>query len=549
MTVPNIDTNKIQEFIDRRLEIIKDAGSSLLLGDNLTDLVLATFSDFVKSFITISSSNDSSYFSKKFDEFYTSMIQPMPSDELAASGIAGLSHKKFTTLSQAILLHPECGDFFHAAIKDGCNVSVKALGDFKGNLHALQDVFINHLQELGPYLTQLENNPQLALSEIITNRQPEITKLATDMHLKMFELYAGLKKYSDFASAKAESIYDIAHELNTLLTGIDGLKNMPTSLGDLTTTLTGVRSLWDQGHNLIKQVNNMAVIDESIKNGIDYHSLLDRNMKVLLDASRNMVGYCANLSVALSHNDNALEEATRQINSMLPYIKGLMKGMAQKNMVTKLFEPSPNRSMLDTLKNSLSALVSPTEEINRVKNDFQATIQMTKDLMHGKLPYTTAIPTLISRIQNNVNTITSYVDMATSAFNAYVPVISDFAQSAFQALKNTAPTPLLSLSTGDIKSFQQALIDPRAITKVGPVMAELSNFLKNTSGLTAVQVSTANKLLDFVAREHTRESISTYLADADLQKAIALSGLKKFVQTDINPIQNTLDVFKNMMTP
>ena len=543
MTIPTIDTKKIQSYIDKRLNIINSAIGTLTLGENNADLVLSAFSSYLMSFLSVSSTNDASFFNTKFSEVFTKMIQPIPENELASTGITKLMHNKFTTLAQAILAHPKAHQFFHAAIKDGCHIMVKGLTDFKGDLQNLEDSFIQHLTELQPYINMLQTNPALAFSTIVGNNQAQITDMSKNLYLKLFELQASMSKYGNFASAKADEVYGIAHDLNSLLTGLAGMKNIPTSIGDLTNKLTSAGDIWAAGTALFSKIDNMVNIESKIASTIDFNSLFNSNLSKILSTGRRIKDYCANLSSLVDQNVNAVTTAAQEVTAMLPFIQGLMKSMAQKNLLQGL-GTGANKNMFDTMASGLTALTKPIDELNSLKRDVDAVFAVSKNLINGVVPHSTAIPTLITRMQSNFNTVKAYADAAMSLFNAYAPVIEDTAMAAFNALKATAPTPLKALSTGDVNSFQKALINPLALTQIGPIMEEISTYLGQSEELTIEEVTIANELLDYINREHTREAITTYLSDEDLQKSVAIAGLKKFVDTDLKYPQNLVKMME-----
>jgi len=214
-----------------------------------------------------------------------------------------------------------------------------------------------------------------------------------------------------------------------------------------------------------------------------------------------------------------------------------MASMAQKNLLQALFVPGGNRDMLDTLKASLGALTHPVEELKTLERDMQATVAMAGNLLKGIIPHDTAVPKLKQRMTDNFTLIESFTNAAMGAFNDFNPYYEETAAAAHKALKATAPTPMASLALGDITSFQKALINPLAITKIGPAMEELSNYLKDNTELTAMETIVANQLMDYVTQEHTRESITTYLADPDLQKAVAIQGLKQYTTKELKPVK------------
>ena len=541
-----LDTSKIQEYLNRRVGTINKAVGSLSLGLDKTEATLGMFSNYLTGFLVISSATDSSFFRSQFDKLYTDMIQPIPEADLAATGMTTLVHNKFTTLAQSILAHPACADFFYAAIQDGCKVINKDLVDLNSELSTLKGTFSTHLAEIRPYIDLVKTNPGLAFNKIVEENQEDISELASSMYLKLFELNASLTKDKDFATAKVESVFATANELNTILTGIEGLKSMPSSLGGLMSAANSAKTIWDSGNRLFDTVKGMGDIDTKITDGIDFSSLFNRNLQNVLKSGRTIESYCNNLTNLSKTNTNAFGEAARQVTAMLPYVQGLMKSMGEKNLKTKLFEPGPNRSMLDDLKSGVTSMIPPVFELNSLKNDMFATVQLTEDLMQGVLPPDSAMDVLSARMDDSFSVVDTFVDMATGVFSAFVPDIGDIADVAYAALKQTAPTPLISLGIGEVLNFQKALINPRAITQLGPAMDALSTALSNSAGETIAKVSLMNELMDFINREHVREITTTYLADPDLQKAVAISGLKKYVKTDIQPVSDMLTLLEFM---
>jgi len=294
MSTTPIDLKKIEEFVDRRQSIINQAIGTLSLGVNFTEATFNVFKGFLMSFLTTQSANDASFFSHKFSEVFTKMIQPIPESDLASTGITALTHNKFATLAQAILAHPMCDQFFHAAIKDGCGIMVKDLTELNSTMSKLERVFLGHLDEITPYIDTLKSNPQLAFKDIVTNRQPEITKLSEELYLGLFELRASLNKHGNFSATKATKVEEKATELNSILTGLNGLKSMPASIGDLTTKLHEAEGLSTQALRIFDKMDAMSIIDTSIKEKIDFNSLFDNNISKILENGHRIKNYCAN---------------------------------------------------------------------------------------------------------------------------------------------------------------------------------------------------------------------------------------------------------------
>lgn len=532
MAKPTLDTKKIQAYIDRRLKIIDSSIQSLSLGADNAVSVLTTFAKYLQEFVAPASANDASFFTTKFSEVFAAMIQPIPESELAATGITKLMHNKFTTLAQAVLAHPKCDQFFHAAIQDGCGTMMQGLKEFQDGMAGLQGTFIQHLTELEPYITLLKTNPDLAFKSVVDNNQPQITAMSKKLYLKLFELRANMEKYNNFASAKADEVYGVANELNTLLTGLSGLKSMPTSLGDLTNKIGNTGDVWTKGQDLFDKVDAIIDIESKIASEIDFNSLFNSNLTKVLANGRRIRNYCANLSSLLEQDVNAVVTAAQDVAGMLPYIQGLMKSMAQKNLVRGLGSGF-NKDMFNDMKAQFTVLTKPLDELKTLQRDIQAVFAATKNLVKGIIPHSTAIPTLKARMEANFDAVKSYADTAMSIFGSYAPVLENVAKTAYQALKDTAPTPLKSLSAGDVTSFQKALINPLALTEIGPIMDEISEFLSDAEDLALEEIMVVNELMDFVSREHTREAISTYIADPDLQKAVAIAGLKKYAGRDL----------------
>lgn len=546
MSTPNIDLDKIQSFIDRREGIVNTAIGTLSLGVNYTEATFNVFKGFLMSFLSTQSPNDASFFSSKFSDIFTKMIQPIPEAELAATGITALTHNKFATLAQAILAHPMCDEFFHVAIKDGCGVMVKELSALNNDMSKIEDTFIQHLTDLEPYIDMLKNNPDLAFQSVVEKNQPEITKMSEELYLGLFELRASLAKHGNFAARKASTIEAKATELNTLLTGIDGLKSMPSSIGDLTNKLMAVESMWGSANRIFTKMDDMAVIDDSIQSEIDFGSLFEGNIKKILGDGRRIKDYCANLSSLTKFNVGALTTAAQEVTSMLPFIRSTMTSMAQKNLSSALSIAGPNLDMLNSLKSGLNGLTKPIEQLETLERDIQATLAMSSSLLRGVIPHDTAVPVLKARMTDNFSIVDSFTSAAMGVFNDYNPFCDNTAVEAHKALKATAPTPMASLALGDISSFQQALVNPLAITAIGPAMQAMSDFLAGATNLTIVETMVANELMDFITQEHTRESITTYLADPDLQKAMAIQGLKKYITTQLSPVKTLVQLQKQL---
>ena len=544
MSIPKIDLKKMKEFVDRREAIINKSIRTLSLGKNNTESTLNVFKGFLMSFLATQSPKDASYFSTKFSEVFTDMIQPLPAEELATTGINTLVHNKFATLAQSVLAHPMCDQFFHAAIKDGCKIMVKDITEINTMMSTMEAAFIGHLDELAPYIDTLKTNPELAFQTVVENNQPAITKLSEELYLDLFQLRASLQKHGNFSTHKVNSVEAKATELNTLLTGIDGLKSMPSSLGNLTAKLKQSENVWAQADRMMDRIDTISDVDTAIQDGIDFGSLFDKNVTKMLEDGRRVKDYCANLSTLAKGNINGLTAAAQEVTSMLPYIRSTMMSMAQKNLKQALFQPGANRDMLDVLKTTLKTLPDPLESFKTLERDIQGTLAMTSALMRGIIPHDTALPKLKNRMTTNFDVVQTFTDAAMGAFNDFNPYYDDTAAAAHQALKDTAPTPLTSLALGDIKSFQQALINPLAITAIGPAMSDMSDFIKNSVGLTVVDTMRANQLMDYLTQEFTRESITTYLADPDLQKAVAIQGLNKYKKTNIKPIKDLIEKTK-----
>jgi uncharacterized protein YukE len=547
MGITGLDTNKINEYLDRRTETVDKAIKSLSLGLDKTTSTFSMFSNYLMTFSAITSASETSFFKLQFDKLYQQMIQPIPEQDLAASGMGMLSHRKFALLSQSILAHPKCADFFYAAAKDGCKIANKELQAISKRFAELKNTYDAHLAEVQPYIDMLKTNPEKALSTVIAENQDAITAKSREMYLKLFELNAALNKDKNFAAAKAGSVETAANELNALIRGAQGMANMPVNLGNIASVMEGRASLWRAAEKAFDYADSIADLTNNIKSDLSYDNLFSNNIRNLLAQGRTIDKFCANLSTMIGSNPNALNEATRQISSMIPFIQGVMGSMGQKNMTQRLDDASPNKDMFDTLKANLGTLVKPTEEMERLRLDMQATVAMTNSLVQGILPPDNAVSTLSSRMANGFSVIDNYISQAAGIYTAFQPIIDSVAQVAYDALKKTAPTPLKSLALGDVKSYNSALINPNAITQWGQVMESMAQTMESTANMTIAQASIVNELMDYISREHVREIMTTYLADSDTQKAVAIAGLKRYVSTDIQPIANLLNIAETLL--